>query len=288
LKKKWLTVGGFILIINVIFFALFFYRRQNCIKPAVNMLYALVKRDNEQYFIVGDLVRFQDGWCFLDGYKWESVYLTGKTPKNELSWTISGEESGNKFLVKGRREKELEEIAGKEVIYVEDWSIIAPVHRTYQDEDINKRFFYPLFYLDRYDRENDYYYDIVTDIYAITPVEKEWMERNSEMSCFLITSDVIGREVKWYMKEGKDYIPITICGNTPEDNFNDEILKRHRNSFLVEGELLENGKTLEIYNWYICSSIDRGETGSSCAGFFTKEDIRKGIYIPDGIKSLQE
>ncbi|MDE6949351.1 MAG: hypothetical protein K2P64_00275 [Lachnospiraceae bacterium] len=267
--------------LGIILFALFFHRKQNCVEPAISWQEAFVKNDGKQYYIVGDFKIFRDGWHYLDEGKWKEVRLIGKSPQNELSWTISGEEAANRFLIKGKKEPQLKKMAGKEVIYVEDWSVIAPVHRIYQDESDGKRFFSPLFYLDQYDRENGDYYDIVTDIYAISSVEKRWIEQNSKMSCFTITSDITDNRVEWFIKEKNGCIPIVVNGNTPENNFGEEILRGFRNSFLVEGNLSEDKKILEIYSWNMCAPIDRGDAGLSCTSFFKREDIEKGIYIPD-------
>lgn len=173
----------------------------------------------------GQPVRFRDGWHYLDEGRWKEVCLIGKSPQNELSWTISGEEAANKFFIKGKMEPQLKKMAGKEVIYVEDWSVIAPVHRIYQDESDGNGFFSPLFYLDQYDRENGDYYDIVTDIYAISSLEKRWIEQNSKMSCFTITSDITDNRVEWFIKKKNGSIPIVVSGNTPENNFGEEIEK---------------------------------------------------------------
>ena len=283
MKEKGKRTKFVVWALGIILFILFFFRKQNCVEPAISWQEAFAKNDGEQYYIVGNFKIFRDGWHFLDKGKWKEVYLIGKSPENELSWTISGEEAANKFLIKGQKKLQFKKIAGKEVIYVEDWSIIAPVHRVYQDESDNKRFFCPLFCFDKYDRENGDYYDIITDIYAISSVEKNWIEQNSKMSCFTITSDITDNGVEWFMKEKKDYIPISINGNTPENSFGEEILKRYRNSFLIEGNLSEDKKTLEICNWYMCAPIDRGEPGLSCTSFFKKEDVQKGIYLPENL-----
>ena len=185
------------------------YLRYNCVKPAISMGQALIKRDNTNYFLIVREAYLGEwgGWCYLDGWEKKPVHLLGRTPQSELCSDLSCLEAGNRFLVKGTLRTEYSEFTDKDVIMVESWEIIAPIRRISGADSPDERLIRQLLYLDRYDVEIGAYFKIITDIHAIESLEEKLIWKNSEIPCYYITSDVVNGKVQWYLAgdEAREY-----------------------------------------------------------------------------------
>lgn len=268
--------------------------RYNCVKPAIPIWQALLKRDNVHYFIIESEYYFGIDWCYVKDGEKQPVILLGRTPESELAWCLSSAQYGNKFLIKGTIQTEYQELTEKEVILVEDWEIIAPIHRTYgmSEEDTDTRLIKPRLYLDRYDVLIGNYYKIVTDIRAIVPLEQSLIWKNSEFSCYYISSDIVNGKVQWYIVgdewknngihhyHDEEKIPINLEGVPLEAHFNELILRHFRNDFLIEGEFDRENAVLEVKEWYILWPISRAYGFPESSYYFTEEDVIKGLYVP--------
>lgn len=269
-------------IIVILAFLYSFQWYSNCVKPAKSLLEALIQKDNINYFIVTRFGFLGDGdWGYLNGTKLIPAFLAGKDPASELSWIISGQGISNRFLIKGYIDPALSEIAGRDVIVVEDWDIIAPIFRIYEKEDPNRRIFSPHFYLDKYDIETGVYFQIVSDIRAIRWFEVEKIKRESELDCYVITSEIIDNEVQWYLVEDREKTMIHLAGNPLEAHFNEKILSNCQNKFFVEGTFDKEHSELIVERWYIKYPIFRSEfVPHESHYYFTEQDVLDGVYMP--------
>lgn len=94
---------------------------------------------------------------------WEGVILKNNSPALALSEVILVHD--NRFLIKGRLEKILDEEsiaedinANKYTLEVDEWEIVTPIHRKYDYKTNGKmRIFPPKTYLDVFDVENGDY-----------------------------------------------------------------------------------------------------------------------------------
>ena len=270
--------------------------KEDCVKPAIQMGYALLKRDNTNYFIIKRYRESWEGWYYIDGFdgmEKTPVRLLGRTPQSELSTDLSGNRAGNSFLVKGTLLTEYSEFTGMDVLMVESWEIIAPIRRIYGRKALDSRLVKPMLYLDRYDVEIGAYFKIITDMRALDSLEQKLIWKNSEIPCYYITSDVINGEAEWYLIKGdgvldyiildissRELIPISLEGVPLESHFNEEILLYFNNVFLVKGEFDSENGILEVMEWYIVSPIKREYDIYNSPDYFTEEDLRKGVYIP--------
>ena len=269
--------------------------KDDCVKPAIPMGYALLKRDNTNYFIIKRYREWGEGWYYLDGLdgmEKTPVRLLGKTPQSELSDDLSGNSVGNRFLVKGRLLTEYSEFTDMDVIMVESWEIIAPIRRVYGIEAPDSRLVKPMLYLDRYDVEIGAYFKIITDMRALDMLDVEMIWKNSELPCYYITSNVLDGKVQWYLagdevwehkrnnKHRIELIPISLEGVPLEAHFNEIIFRYFNNEFLVKGEFDSERGVLEVIEWYIISPINRINGIHNSPDYFTEEDLRNGVYIP--------
>lgn len=213
--------------------------KEDCVKPAIPIGYALLKRDNTNYFIINGYSKLWEGWYYLDGWEKKPVYLLGRTPQSELCYDLSDNSAGNHFLIKGTLLTEYSEFTYMDVLMVESWEIIAPIHWLYRKKALDSRLVKPMLYLDRYAVETGAYFKIITDIRALDFLEQELIWKNSEIPCYYITSDVINGEAEWYLIKGdgvldysrsnssnscRELIPISLEGVPLESHFNEEIL----------------------------------------------------------------
>ena len=265
-----------------------YMHRKYSVKDAVFSWKAYIMQDNIDYFIIRAYRDYGNGgYYYLNGMDKNPVELTGASPYFELSGCIITEDSRNKFLVKGHIDIELSELAGSEVLVVESWDIIAPIHRAYAFEDPMIRLFSPKLYLDLYDIDSGAYFDVDRSCRAIALYEKEWIKQNSESPCYTVTSDYVEDELQWYIVDDGFYIPISVEGNCPEPHFNKVILAKKYNKFLICGDYDPKSNVLYANEWYILSEIvrsgSRGERPSyfyESRYYFDKFDIQNGIYIP--------
>ncbi|MDL2302753.1 hypothetical protein LJC58_10460 [Lachnospiraceae bacterium OttesenSCG-928-D06] len=245
-------------------------------------------QDNIDYFIVGTYHDYGDGGSYyLNGKNKNPVILTGVSPYFELSGCITNGEAGNKFLVKGHIDTELSELVGREVLVVESWDIIAPIHRSYALEDPMIRRYSPKRYIDLYDIDSGSYFDVDKSCRAIMFYEKKWIIQNSEYSCYTVTSDYVRDELQWYIIDDGFYIPISVEGNCPEPHFNEVILANKYNEFLICGDYDPKSNVLYAIEWYVLFDIVRSGSREERPSYFyesryyfDKFDIQNGNYIP--------
>lgn len=265
---------------------LFYYKHLKYgIKDAISIVKAYLMKDNVEYFIVGVYKNYGNGgYYYIDGKEKIPIDLTGSSPECELSWYISGGDAGNLFLIKGNRNEDMSDFIGKETIFVESWDIIAPIKRAYEIEDPNKRIFAPRQYLDQYDVDSGGYYEVYKGIRSLSYNERIYIESRSEHPCYIVTSEYIEENLQWNILKDEMLLPVMLDGVNPEINFNEVILSRKNNRFLVSGFLDEISMELYIEEWSILYPITR--TGRKSHVFyesryyFEQYDIEVGTFIP--------
>ncbi len=285
-----------LMIIGIIIFCVY---RSECVKPAILPWRAKQLCDNSEYFIVGTFVDYGNGgFYYIKEAEKVPIYLTGRSPAYELAPPISGENANNKYLIRGYIDWELSKIAEKEVLVVEEWEILAPIHRSYDTEDPNKRMFFSLFYLDKYDKDTGAYYEIVDSIRALEWYEvSKLLEENSGHS-YIVTSEYIEDILQWYIIQKKEFegkgvkneikdalIPIEVKGCDISDHFGDKILANKQNEFLIIGDYFQSENAIYVKEWHIIAPIrwksnysHQFNYRSRC--YFEQKDVDLGIYIP--------
>lgn len=219
------------------------------------------------------------------------VILNGKCPEYELSYVFLQQER-NKFRIYGQKDEQMSDEYGCLVWNATDWEILVPIKRDYDKLDLEsrerQRWFASPISFDSYDLEYQDYNPIEYSTFTMGYYEKQyWL---SKEGYYLISPERAGNHVFWKRMDNDTFSDITICGNTPDNFFNTEIINSDeskknmasiRNYFVVQGNI-RGENTLFVEKWWLCVPFTRFETNGLHSKYgFTSADRTGGVIKGD-------
>lgn len=231
------------------------------IKGGILNLHAYWKADKEN-----NLVVYEDefGFYYRDGLHKKYVTLTGNSPCRNLSNRLIE----NRFLLTGEFDEELHAFYGKEFFRVDKWDIIVPIKRVYNDQyDRSGRWFYPWFYIDEIDAENNDFEVVSSEKFVTTFYEAAYLKKQYSNEYFIITPITKNNNIEWHIVEGDVVFEtdvdstiseesIRLTGNKwAREKLNDLIVSNagvinYADHFLIKG-IRQIDKSIEVESWQI-------------------------------------